>query len=110
MIAPSEVLLAYLRAYEARDLATIRSLLADDVRLQDWNLIAEGLADVLAETQKNFDAASHLDIEVRQCYEAGRTAAAELRITINHESHLDVVDAIRLGADGRIVAIRAYKG
>jgi hypothetical protein len=60
--------------------------------------------------QKNFDAAAHLTIQVLHCYEAGAGAAAELRITVNRETVLEVVDAIRVGADGRMISIRAYKG
>lgn len=110
MATPSEVLLSYLRAYEAKDVGAIRSMLAEDVRLQDWNLVAEGAVSVLAETQKNFEAAAQLRIEVLQCYEAGAMAAAELRITVNSSVVLEVVDAIHVGQDGRILSIRAYKG
>jgi len=37
-----EVLATFLKAYEAMDIDTIASMLAENVRLQDWNLTAQG--------------------------------------------------------------------
>lgn len=110
MSSPADTLRAYLRAYEARDLPAIAALLSEDVRLQDWNLVAQGKAAVLAETRANFEAARSLRIELLRCYESGTQAAAELRITVNAEIVLEVVDAVRVNTNGQIEAIRAYKG
>jgi len=74
-VQPIEVLAAFLRAYEAKDIGAIASMLSDDVRLQDWNLVAQGKEAVLAETSKNFLQADQLQIEVRQLY-GGQDCAA----------------------------------
>ena len=106
----TDVLAAFLKAYEAKDINAIALMLADDVHLQDWNLTAQGKPAVLAETRKNFLDAQQLQIEVRQLYGAERCAAAQLRITVNRTVELEVVDTIVLNADGQVCAIRAYKG
>lgn len=110
LMNPAELLLRYLKAYEAKDLRTIETLLADAVRLQDWNLTAVGKSAVLAETRKNFDDAKQLDIEIVRVYGAGRHAAAELRIVVNETIELNVVDVISLDEQGKVDTIRAYKG
>lgn len=48
----TDVLAAFLKAYEAKDINAIALMLADDVHLQDWNLTAQGKPAVLAETRK----------------------------------------------------------
>ena len=109
-MTPAQTLTRFLQAYEARDIDAIAPMLADDVRLQDWNLVAEGKPAVLAETLRNFRDAGHLQIEVRQLYEAEGCAAARLRIVVDRSVELEVVDTIELDRDGRIRSIRAYKG
>lgn len=109
-MSSADLLLTYLRAYEARDLSAVGALLADDVRLQDWNLAVEGKAAVLAETQRNFDQAEHLLIDVLSVYAGEGGAAARLRIVVNHRIELEVVDTIAVNAAGQVSSIRAYKG
>jgi hypothetical protein len=107
---PADLLLSYLRAYEARDIDAVGALLSDDVRLQDWNLAVQGKAAVLAETQRNFDDAAQLQIEVLALYTGEAGAAARLRIVVNAAIELEVVDTITVDASGRVSSIRAYKG
>ena len=109
-MTPLEALATFLKAYEAKDIGTIASMLAENVRLQDWNLTAQGKDAVLAETRKNFLDAEQLQLEVRQFYEGKSCAAAQLKIVVNRTIELEVVDAIELNADGKVCSIRAYKG
>lgn len=88
----------------------VARMLTDDVHLQDWNLEVSGKDAVLAETRKNFMDAQHLQIEVRQLYEGTGCAAARLRIVVNKSVELEVVDTIVVNPDGKVSAIRAYKG
>jgi len=55
---PIDVLAAFLQACEAKDIEAIAPMLADDVRLQDWNRTALGKQAVLAETSKKFKPAA----------------------------------------------------
>ncbi|KPF67138.1 hypothetical protein IP84_13310 [beta proteobacterium AAP99] len=114
MSTPEARLRAYLAAYAAKDLDAIAGMLADDVVLQDWNLRVQGRAAVLAETQKNFDAARSLSIELLYVFVAADAhpsrAAAQLRIVVDERIELAVVDALHFDAQGLICAIRAYKG
>lgn len=109
-MTPVEFLTRYLQAYEARDIDAIAPMLAEDVRLQDWNLSAEGKQAVLAETRRSFEDARQLRIEVRQLLAGEGCAAAQLRIVVNDHIELEAVDVLHFSADGRIASIRAYKG
>lgn len=103
----------YLQAYAAKDLPTIAALLAPEVVLRDWQLRVVGREAALAETQRNFDAARGLHIEILRLHATEASAVAELRIAVQGAEQtveLFVVDVLDFDAQGRISAIRAYKG
>ena len=100
----------YLAAYAAKDLDTIAGMFADAIHLQDWNLQAHGKAAALRETRANFEAVESLVITVRQVFATATQAAAQLHILIDGQAELEVVDVLSFDDDGRITAIRAYKG
>lgn len=104
------LLRGYLAAYVAKDLAAVASMLAEGVRLQDWNLAAHGRDAVLHETHKNFQAANSLAIDVLDVFASSTKAVAQLRIVVNGEVELAVVDVLSFAASGLITEIRAYKG
>ncbi len=106
----AERFLAYLRAYEARDLGRIAAMLADEVTLRDWKIFVRGKPAVLSETQANFAAAASLRIEPLRLYESGSAVAGELKIVVDGSTELFVVDALDFDAQGRITAIRAFLG
>ncbi len=103
----------YLQAYAAKDLQTIAALQAPEVVLRDWQLRVVGRDAALVETQRNFDAALGLQIEILRLHATEASAVAELRIAVQlaeQTVELFVVDVLDFDAQGRISAIRAYKG
>ena len=105
-----ETSLQYLQAYQNKDITTVSDLFADDIILRDWNLRVVGKQAALNETQKNFAAANTLRIEVLHTYENANSVAAELIITVNDSEILHVVDVLVFNEQGKINAIRAYRG
>lgn len=102
--------LDYLRRYEAKDLDGIAAMLAQDVTLRDWNLSVKGRQAAVDETRKNFESARSIRIEVLRLLEGERSVAGELRIVVDGNIELFVVDVLDFDVEGRITAIRAYLG
>jgi steroid delta-isomerase len=100
----------FLDCYAAKDLAGISKMLAPSATLRDWNLSVRGQAAVEAETQRNFDNARSIAIEVLRLHESERSVAGELRIVVDGDIELFVVDVLDFDGEGRIAAIRSYKG
>ncbi|RNC89702.1 MAG: nuclear transport factor 2 family protein [Allomuricauda sp.] len=105
-----EICLSYLKKYEEKDLGSIEKMFSEDIVLRDWKIYVEGKQNALRETQKNFEAADSIIIEVLATYENENTVAAELKITVNTTEELYVVDVISLDERGKIKSIRAYLG
>lgn len=101
---------AYLGHYADRDLAPIEAMLAEDVHLRDWNISVHGRPAVLRETQRNFDAARSIDIEVLALHEGDASVAGELRVVVDGTIELHVVDVLAFDEAGMITAVRSYKG
>jgi steroid delta-isomerase len=100
----------FLDCYARKDLAGISAMLAPTATLRDWAISVRGAAEVEAETQRNFDNASSIGIEVLKLHASGATVAGELRIVVDGHIELFVVDVIDFDAEGRVAAIRSYKG
>ena len=102
--------LSYLQHYAAKDLDAVAAMLADDVKLRDWKLAVVGKAAAVDETAKNFASAQSIAIEVLGVYENQNTVSGELRIVVDGNIELYVVDVIDFNAQDQIQAIRAYMG
>ena len=102
--------LAYLRAYESRDIDRVADLLAEDVSLRDWKIAVQGKAAALAETRANFEAASAIEIQPLRLYVGESSVAGELRILVDDCIELFVVDVLDFNPQGKISAIRAFLG
>ena len=100
----------YLRHYADKNLAAISDMLAAEIHLRDWNISVHGHAAALRETAQNFAEADSLEIRVLALYEKADTVAGELHIIVNKTIELYVVDVITFDAQGKITAIRSYKG
>ncbi|WP_374658399.1 nuclear transport factor 2 family protein [Inhella sp.] len=100
----------FLEAYAAKDLDTIASLITPNVRLRDWNLAVSGREAFLAETRKNFEEAERIAIDLLHLHATAGSVAAEMRILVNEDIELTVVDVFDFDHQGRITAVRSYKG
>lgn len=109
MMGNRERFLHFLDCYARKDLQSIADLLEPDAALRDWNVSVRGAEAVLAETCRNFEA-DRIEITVLRLHEAGDTVAGELRIVVDAEIELHVIDVIDFSTRGKVAAIRAYKG
>lgn len=100
----------YLAAYAAKDLATIAELISESVSLQDWNVSGQGAKFFLNETEKNFQDAEKIEIQVVQLLLDENTVAARLLIVVDDSIELEVVDVITFDENAKIAALQAYKG
>ncbi len=109
-MSPRDRFVAYLDAYSAKDLSEVSAMFADDIALRDWKISVSGKESAIAETDKNFQSADSIEIEILSTYESPDAVAGELRITVDGTEVLNVVDVVTFNADGRISSIRAYLG
>ena len=102
---------AYIDAFNRRDLDALAALFDDAVELRDWTLHVQGKDAVVATTSGIVESAALRATAVGLFADAEKaTVTAELLIEINGAETIKVVDVIAFTPEGRIKAIRAYKG
>lgn len=102
--------LAYLRAYARKDLDAIAEMFCERIELRDWKVSVSGKRAALDETAKNFQGAKTIAIDTLATYAGASAVAGELKIIVDGEIELRVVDVVSFDTSGRIRAIRAYLG
>ena len=104
----------YFDVWNTHDVTRLRPLLADGVTLRDWDIQASGADAVASANGKIFAALPKISIEVETIHVSDhtRTAACEILVRLHNERDevLRVVDVIVFDHDGKITAVRAYKG
>jgi hypothetical protein len=100
----------YFEAFAAKDAKALGALLAENVSLRDWEQSAEGYTAVLAANQAIFDAVGTISVTPLRLFANGSALACELEITIDGRNRLKVVDILEFDAQGKICAVRAFKG
>jgi hypothetical protein len=105
-----EIALLYLRKYEEKDLESVSEMFSEDIFLRDWKIKVEGKEKAIDETHKNFQNAETIKIELISCLENNNSIAAELKITVNENEELTVVDIININDEGKINSIKAFIG
>ncbi|MBN4055200.1 nuclear transport factor 2 family protein [bacterium AH-315-K03] len=106
----SDQFVAYLSHYSDKNISKISGMFANDITLRDWKISVSGKATAIAETQKNFDSAKTIEIEILHTYEAEQAVTGELRIVVNETEVLYVVDVVTFNTNNQIKSVRAYLG
>lgn len=106
----SDLATEYFNAFSRSDILRLEKCLSDDVRLRDWSLDASGIESVLNAYANIFKSLSEVVVDVVNLYEIEPTVVAELIITAKEIGSIKVVDILSFDQNGKIRAIRAYKG
>lgn len=109
-----EICIKYFDTWSRKDIDGLAALFANEVQLQDWEMMAGGMYRVLEANQKIFDQFSGLSVNVQNIYqdsEYPHRVICQIGIEFNGgESSLNVIDVINFDDDGKISLIWAYKG
>ena len=111
MDAKKQVAAAYFTAWNTRRAEVLRPFFSDNVTLEDWEVYAEGIEDVLVANQKIFDAVPSIEaipLMILTDDENG-CAVGVLKIKLPAET-IDVVDVIKMDSSCKITSIKAYRG
>jgi len=100
----------YFKAFARKDINSLAAMLAPDVSLRDWDICAEGIESVISANAKIFNVVETIVVNPVNIFSNGKAVIAELSIIIDYGEPLRVVDILEFTEDGKICAIRAYKG
>ena len=106
--------LEYFATFSEKDSEGLRSMFADNVYLRDWEILANGIDEVVAANQDIFDNVESIVATPIRVWDflshEDNVVVAELEIVVNGEEKLLVTDILEFDDDEKIKSIRAYKG
>jgi uncharacterized protein YacL (UPF0231 family) len=102
--------LEYFTTFSEKDSEGLRSMFSDDVILRDWEIIANGIDEVVDANQNIFDSVDTIIITPIKLHESPNTIVGEIEISINDEETILVTDILEFHENEKIKEIRAYKG
>jgi hypothetical protein len=105
-----ELTLKYFDTFSNKDVDGLKELFSKDVTLRDWDLNVGGSAYVLHENKKMFNLFDSIEIIPLNIAVTGNITVSEIEIHIDKSEIVRVVDVIEFNSDGKICAVRAYKG
>ena len=105
-----EITLNYFTTFSNKDIDGLRCLFSDDIYLRDWTVQRIGVDNVIGANKEIFDSVDTITIIPIQICETEKLTMSEIVININNTETLNVVDIIEFDEEGKICAVRAYKG
>ena len=106
----------YFETWGRKDIDGLAALFANDIRLQDWERIEDGIYRVLNANQQIFDSFISINVEVIGLYQdpaIPNKVICQLYIEFklaDGDSNLHVTDIITFNDEDKISMIWAYKG
>ena len=99
----------YFTFFSKKDISSLDKLLADDVKLIDWEISANGKKEVLDANKKIFSSFKSINVELKEIFIKDMTVVCLLEILVNNKDRIKVVDIIKFNNDNKIILISAFK-
>ena len=99
----------YFTFFSKKDISSLDKLFADNVKLIDWEISANGKKEVLDANKKIFSSFKSIYVELKEIFIKDMTAVCLLEILINNKDKIKVVDIIKFNNDNKIILISAFK-
>ena len=99
---------SYFAAWNDHDLASLKELFHKKIQLKDWNIHESGIESVLKANANIFKDVPLIKVEVLDLALAQTKIMAEIKVLINKEESLDVIDVFEI--EGNLIkSIKAFK-
>ena len=105
-----DIALSYFKTFSQKNINGLRDLFDDNVTLRDWDINKTGIEKVLEANLNIFQNVKTIHIIPQNIICENNFISAELKIIVNDEEELKVVDLIEFNKKGKIISIKAFKG
>ena len=91
----SAIAIQYFKDFSNKNIKTLKEHFSEDITLQDWEINAKGMNEVIEANKKIFDEVESIKVNPIQIINNENFLAAQLEITINGKELIHVVDIIK---------------
>ena len=105
-----DIALSYFQTFSQKNINGLRDLFDDNVTLRDRDINKTGIEKVLQANLNIFQNVKTIHVIPQNIICEKNFISAELKIIVNDEEELKVVDLIEFNKKGKIISIKAFKG
>ena len=102
--------LSYFKTFSEKNIDGLREMFDDNVILRDWDIDKKGIENVLKANLNIFQNVKTINAIPQNIISENNFVFAELKIVVNDDEELNVVDLIEFNKKGKIILIKAFKG
>ena len=102
--------LSYFKTFSEKNIDGLREMFDDNVTLRDWDINKKGIESVLKANLNIFQNVKTIKAIPQNIISENNFVFAELKIVVNDDEELKVVDLIEFNKKGKIISIKAFKG
>lgn len=101
---------AYFASWNGHNIQELRNLFASNISLQDWDTHSMNIENVLKSNESIFNNNPNINAKILNLGLLNEVkVVAELKIFIDDENIIDVIDVITFDEQRKITNIKAYK-
>ena len=101
---------SYFTIFSEKNINGLREMFDDNVTLRDWEIDKQGIENVLKANLNIFQNVKTIKAIPQNIVSENNFVFAELKIIVNGDEELKVVDIIEFNKKGKIISIKAFKG
>ena len=101
---------SYFKIFSEKNINGLREMFDDNVMLRDWEIDKQGIENVLKANLNIFQNVKTIKAIPQNIISENNFVFAELKIIVNGDEELKVVDIIEFNKKGKIISIKAFKG
>ena len=101
---------SYFTIFSEKNIDGLREMFDDNVTLRDWDIDKQGIENVLKANLNIFQNVKTIKAIPQNIVSENNFVFAELKIIVNGDEELNVVDIIEFNRKGKIISIKAFKG
>ena len=105
-----DIALLYFKIFSEKNINGLREMFDDNVTLRDWDIDKQGIENVLKANLNIFQNVKTIKAIPQNIVSENNFVFAELKIIVNGDEELKVVDMIEFNEKGKIISIKAFKG
>ena len=105
-----DIALSYFKKFSEKNIDGLREMFDNNISLRDWDIDKKGIESVLEANLNIFQKVKTIKAIPQNIISENNFVFAELKIIVNGDEELKVVDMIEFNKKGKIISIKAFKG
>ena len=101
---------SYFKIFSEKNINGLREMFDDNVTLRDWEIDKQGIENVLKANLNIFQNVKTIKAIPQNIVSENNFVFAELKMIVNGDEELKVVDILEFNKKGKIISIKAFKG